>query len=542
MSFDQERVKEIIGQAMTEFGTAYATGYTKAVVKKIQAETEGVPRPSFPLLESAPSPEFHMQGWVTKQGAVVKNWKKRWFTIDNDYRVSYWMGEKDPHDKDPKTGKMRKKPKGTFTCYGYKCKKSEDSKEYQMNLQPYWDDEYTKRTWHFHFASKEDYDAWNKAFQECIQNSPCPLHKDPLRRAAFEHAYKEMEHTWYFHPTGSEEEMLAYVVMKRCERLVLNDTYNTLPSGAMRAKFVDKIRGAVGALIGPSVATAWKVCQTATDKTEEPLEASVRNVVGPLFQSINAIKDKAQDPFHTKVILPLVKLMNPVANTLIPKVGVPLVKAQKDLIEEFIKHAKDDTRGCWHLYWDLRSREAEYDSVLEVARGISDEWELCNLPSMIMDSCYRLLEDGRFNFVSVDERNLHLSCAKLLHDCLKEQHRVLTWLVELMVMKSFNETLTNVLGELCGPLEELIPDVLKEFLSPSDVIRDMATAAMRSATQACVTTGDQATVPERIAGYFALYGVPIDTRVMIEMARKKQLKMDEANRTNRKSLTAEKKE
>jgi len=51
MSFDQERVKEIITEAMAEFGKAYALGYVKAVVKKIEAEIEGVDRPPLALLE-----------------------------------------------------------------------------------------------------------------------------------------------------------------------------------------------------------------------------------------------------------------------------------------------------------------------------------------------------------------------------------------------------------------------------------------------------------------------------------------------------------
>jgi len=34
MSFDQEKVKEIIAEALVEFGKAYAIGYIKAVVKK----------------------------------------------------------------------------------------------------------------------------------------------------------------------------------------------------------------------------------------------------------------------------------------------------------------------------------------------------------------------------------------------------------------------------------------------------------------------------------------------------------------------------
>jgi len=357
------------------------------------------------------------------------------------------------------------------------------------------------------------------------------MHKDPVRRAAFEHAYREMEHYWYFYSTGSEEEMLAYVVMRRCERLVLNDAYNTLPSGALRWKMIDKMRSVVGGLIAPPVGAAWKACQVAVDKIEQPTEDNIRKVVGPLFQAIKAMKDKIQEKFEEKVVPVIALLMAPVAEKLIPKICLPLIKAQKDLIEEFTKHAADENRGSWHLYWDLRKRENEYDTVLEVARALLDEWELGNLPGNIMDSCFELLEDARYNYIKIDDKKMEHTCAKLLHDCLKEQHRILTWLVELLVLKPFNEKFGAIIDELCGPLEELVPEPVKEFLSPSDVIKAMASTAMQSAIQACITAGDQSTVPEKMASYFTEHGVTVDTRKMAEMAQAKQAKKDEERKT-----------
>eukprot|EP00047_Mylnosiga_fluctuans_P004702 m.236071 g.236071 ORF g.236071 m.236071 type:complete len:281 (-) comp12921_c0_seq1:100-942(-) len=33
---------------------------------------------------------MHMQGWLTKRGAKVLNWKRRWFTLDDKFTLSYW--------------------------------------------------------------------------------------------------------------------------------------------------------------------------------------------------------------------------------------------------------------------------------------------------------------------------------------------------------------------------------------------------------------------------------------------------------------------
>jgi len=126
---------------------------------------------------------------------------------------------------------------------------------------------------------------------------------------------------------------------------------------------------------------------------------------------------------------------------------------------------------------------------------------------------------------------MELTCTKLLHDCLKEQHRILTWLVELLVLKPFNEKFGAVIDELCGPLEELVPEPVKEFLSPTDVIKQMASTAMQSAIQACITAGDQSSIPEKMAAYFQENGVTIDTRRMAEMAASKQARKEEESKT-----------
>ncbi len=39
---------------------------------------------------AAGKPKYRMQGWLTKRGAKVLNWKRRWFTLDEKYTLAYW--------------------------------------------------------------------------------------------------------------------------------------------------------------------------------------------------------------------------------------------------------------------------------------------------------------------------------------------------------------------------------------------------------------------------------------------------------------------
>jgi hypothetical protein len=315
----------------------------------------------------------------------------------------------------------------------------------------------------------------------------------------------------------------------------LNETFNALPNNALRWKVIEKIRATVGGLIAPPVDAAWKAACLGVDKIEKPTEDNIRKVVGPLFGAVKKMKDKIQAKFEEKVVPVIATLMAPVSERLIPKICTPFIKAQKDLIEEFVKHGAEESRGSWHLYWDLRKRENEYDTVLEVARLLLDEWELNNLPSNIMDSCFSLLEGARYNYLTHDGKKMEVTCTKLLHDCLVEQHRILTWLVELLVLKPFNEKFGAVLDELCGPLTELIPEVVKEFLNPVDVIKQMASAAMSSAIQAVITAGDQAAVPEKMIGYFKEHGVTVETNKIDNMQKQAQKAEEKETATDSKS-------
>jgi len=119
-------------------------------------------------------------------------------------------------------------------------------------------------------------------------------------------------------------------------------------------------------------------------------------------------------------------------------------------------------------------------------------------------------------------KKMEVTCTKLLHDCLVEQHRILTWLVNLLVLKPFNEKFGAVVDELCGPLEELIPEPVKEFLSPSDVIKEMASNAMSAAIQAAITAGDQSSIPEKMVGYFKEQGVTVDSTNLASLQKEAQ--------------------
>jgi hypothetical protein len=45
------------------------------------------------LTQAEPSKEPIKTGWATKEGAVVKSWKKRFFVVRWDYKIEYYDKE-----------------------------------------------------------------------------------------------------------------------------------------------------------------------------------------------------------------------------------------------------------------------------------------------------------------------------------------------------------------------------------------------------------------------------------------------------------------
>jgi len=359
-------------------------------------------------------------------------------------------------------------------------------------------------TFTFRADTKDEEAAWKRMFQECIWYAPNPMHSDQVRRSAFEDTYMALERergwgSWYFYASGSESDMLALYIFKRISYEVLNDVFQKLPApGMLRDKAISTIESSLGKMIGPAVAAAWTGACLAIDKIEKPIEDKIRQAVTPLFEAIKQIKERVQGKFEEKVTPVISKLSEPLTTKLFPKLFKPLQDAFKKLISEFVEH-KDSPRGTYHLYWEIRDKLDDFDDLLSVAREILDVEELGEFTTKVNDTCTQLLEKAHYTYkVHKDnkmEKAFETTCDELLHDAIMDMNGLAKWLLDALVLKPFNEAFGAALAELCGPLEELIPEPVKEFLSPSDTLKEMANAAVSSALKAILDSGGNQSGP-----------------------------------------------
>lgn len=521
------KCQEIITDTLGTFGKSYPLAYVKAVVRKIKDEKEEEKPPARCLLDE-PAPGVRKEGWLHKnrEGLFGNKWKRRYFVVDGSYRISWY--ETEALAKKPLKEKEKRKTKGEFSAFGYRLKDEKEKKpekkegekkegeekkgeekkdapaadgaaQFEFRLKPYWDEDKTKQVFTFRAETKEEESAWKKMFQECIWYAPNPMHSDNVRRSAFAETYMDLEKTrgwggWYFWPTGSESDMLACFIFRRISYEVLSPTvYQNLPSAPMlRDKAISAIDSTVGKMIGPAVATAWAGAGKAIDAIEKPTEEKIRQAVGPLFEAIKKMKDAVQAKFEEKVGPVIHKLMEPITTKLFPKLFHPLQKCMEKLISEFSEH-KDSPRGTWHLYWAIREKLDDFDDLLGIAREILDVPELGEFTTKVNDACCNLLERAQYTYKTHTANKVAdafvRTCDELLHDALLEIRLVGKWLLEALVLKPFNEAFVPIIEELCAPLADLIPEAIKEFLSPVDTIKEMASNAVSGALKALLSSG-----------------------------------------------------
>jgi hypothetical protein len=99
------------------------------------------------LLEPSQKAEVSKHGWLTKQGAIVKNWKKRYFIVQNG-RMSYFDG---PNGKEL----------GAISLAGCRCAYSDLNHPYEFTVAT------TSRTYYIIAENSQERESWMNA---CIEN------------------------------------------------------------------------------------------------------------------------------------------------------------------------------------------------------------------------------------------------------------------------------------------------------------------------------------------------------------------------------------
>jgi hypothetical protein len=471
----QQSTQDIVTDVLSSFATSYPKEFVKACAMEAM---EGEEESEAMLLENSP-PEVRKEGWMVKEGAVRKNWKKRWFVVDADYNVKYYAS--------PAVAAKGGKPKGSFSPLSYKVDKEEGKEDKMIVLKPYWEDDLAKRTYRFKCETEEEFEEWAKFLGTATHNAANPMHEDGVRQEAFNASFEALcDAAGYYArwtPKGSENNMLCYIINKRVYREILREKVFpkiTVSNETLKRKMEQKVLSVVSTTIVTAVDAAWKAATAAVDAISDPTKEAVGKVVGPIGEAISGAKDKIGENLQAA--------LGPVCQAVLSKVPVEclttflkVVAEHYCLLMKFYAEESDKggsetaptPRAAYGLnwkFWYSNFSESLYaaDEIAEMVDGDKNAlWDL-------RDQCYggaeALLMNALYTFHVNKDRNV--AGFQLLNDAKASMTDIAKGFLSAIITPKLMGEVSKLSEEFGGQIE--VPEQLADFFDPVGIIDEIA--------------------------------------------------------------------
>jgi len=494
----QQEMKDVINETVGEFSKQYVLALAVNLYRKFReesGETKVEPPPRQLASDEKPPSDIHLEGFLTKQGIVRKNWKKRYFIVHPDYTITY-----------SETKESKDKVKGKISLNGYYVEDFNDEKRPWTFHLKHW----RRRNWYLQCENEEDYKKWKEVLKQCCNKAPNPLesYDNEVHRKTFQRAYLKMKEKWYgwsgyFYCTGSEAEMLSEFIMRRLRWGVIWRVNSKITGPAkVRNMIRDQIEKQVNAAVDAAAAGAWKAAVEARTKMEPELDGKIRENSAPLVENQNKAKDTMKeklmgilDPVLEKVGKPLIEKVLNKAMVPIADAYIDLGKTWQRLVRRVEKHHNGDFSNAyrekwwvWYYLYDARQHlwKMQNDDTVRKAltpprasssgaddSGDSQDAEPSNdyIAWRISDELADLLKDALFTLSQ--DKDPKVTGPKLLNDVrltiTQDYRNFLLGVLQPNIMNAAESSLM----ELCRAIDENIPEVLRNFISAEEMVGEI---------------------------------------------------------------------
>lgn len=406
----KQEVEEIIKAVLGTFTLEYVKASAIYMVIKAKLDAQAPVR-EYRLLEREPSTGPRLTGWLTKEGAIRKNWKRRYFIVRSDYIVDYYESEEEAK-------KENGKKKGSMALCGYSVNSDPNNtllnrlkgyaeklgmdlselpkpKEYPPNtLEVYHN---RRRPYYITADNPEDFKKWVEEFQQVCRRAYGLKNKEWVHEKAFHEAVRKTRWSlgrwgWWTYG-GSEEQILSDMIVDQLDWVVMGRIYGKISGPyVVRNKVRNMVIKALDSMVMAAVTPAWAAMAKAVDELRPKIEPTLKELGEPLGKLESELVGKIKDGIMSVVSPILAEHVTPHLGRVVSVIKSPMVEAYDEAYRIFQEHVNKQDE---HLV-DVAGKEKAYSHL----NWLPHSWEMWKATERI-DVMYEPLWDLRLIFSDI---------------------------------------------------------------------------------------------------------------------------------------------
>jgi hypothetical protein len=536
----KHEIEELIKAILKTFTTEYTKWYAIYLVKKLMRDAA---KDAFPeewkLMKRPESKEDIKCGYLTKEGAIRKNWKKRFFVVKYDYSIQYFESEEEYKKEKPKA-------KGHIGLAGYHVVEDPNDGVLKRTMelaqkmgidtsQVPKPKEYPKYCFEVHHsrrrgyfiqaANEEDFKSWVDVFKTACRNAYGLSDREYVHEHAFHAAVRrtrwELGHWGYWSYGGSEEQILSDLISDQIDYAVMGKIYGKI-SGAWQVRQMvrNQILKTLDTIISAGVSPAWKVMAAAVKEIRTKIEPKVKELVDPIGRAKETVMEKMKDAVMSLINPLLQEHVTPHLGKIMTIIRSPMTEAYSDCFQLFdARISKFEPQGdqaavkkqfkdldsysrSWDLYPALDKTNVMYDPLWALNTIFSDiyPWGLIwaahdELRHRMDNAIYtfeeRLLKEMETAGSGADLCALRDKVKAQVIEDYKFDGRKGTTLYYCHIMKKivsppFDKVVIPACKMALEPIASVVPDPVKDFLDIQDTFEELVEKIIDASVKTCV--------------------------------------------------------
>jgi len=527
----KQEIQELIKAMLVTFTREYVKAYALNLVIKLKRDAMLSPLP-WKLLEREPLHDDLKFGYLTKEGAVRKNWKKRYFVVRHDYKVDYYESEGELKKPKPKV-------KGTMNLAGYRVIEdvndglikrakelaekmgmdvSELPKPKEYPKHTFEIHHYRRRSYYLQASNEEEYKQWVEQFKTVCWRAYGLNNREWVAERAFRDAVRktrwELGRWGWWSYGGSEDQILSDLIADQIDYAIMGRIYGKITGSWMIRNAVrNQVLKTLDTIISTGVAPAWKAMATTVEELRPKIEPTIREMVDPIGKAEGELVEKIKDgcmsiinpilqehvtPHLSKIVACLTAPMNDGSETSYQlfeaKINeVEFIGNKDDALKAFHSKGLNWYSRSWDMYKATEKANVMYEPLWALNVIFPDIypwsliWDAHDDVRHLMDNalytfevhvCKSLEEDEKAAADAEASKALIARVkAKVMEDYRVDGRCATTLyygrIIKKIVMPPFNGLVIPACKEILSPLAEAIPEPLRQFIDIFQLLDDV---------------------------------------------------------------------